>query len=537
MAATLQLDSVDPSPVPAALTRPRRAFAYIRVSLAREIMVSPEQQKTSIDDHAARNDKAIVDYVIETDKSGRTFAKRRIAELIERVRAGEADEIIVWKFSRFGRNAAACGVHNDALNKAGGILVSATQHVDTSTPYGAFFLRMYFSMDELESDVIGMGWKETHERRLNAGLPHTGMARFGYQRCEHCERDPENQRSYKWCKHCKGVLVVDPVRGPALAEAYKRWVDGEPLGAIAKDFREQGILSRNNKPISPHTLRNTMDSGFAAGLIRHRTDAANGKAVCGRPDQYDQWLPGIHEALIPMELWNRYKSKRLDGAAPASPRATHVWKYSVSGLLKCGSINHAGEPCGRTLNIHHIILKGERVPQFRCPAHEDQKSCPGVTILLSRAEGLLLDWVRGFATPDGEARAAYREAAQNDKRAGELAGLSQEISSLQRKIKRNKDAYLGEAIDLDEFRATRDELLAELSLRQNRKQMIEAAINAAGPPPPEEIQPMLNYWGDLTPHTRRLAFGQLIRTVTAYSVPGRRPTRLEIVAHWDPVAE
>jgi DNA invertase Pin-like site-specific DNA recombinase len=524
--------------VPTPLDPSQLAIAYIRVSLAHERTVSPEQQRHAIDEWAARTGHGITEYIIETDKSGRSFAKRRIAEAIGRVGDGEAKKIVVWKFSRFGRNATACGAHNDRLNAVGGLLVSATQPIDTSTPYGAFFLRMYFSMDELESDVIGMSWRETHQRRRRNGLPHTGQARFGYQRCPKCERSSENPHAFKYCDNCKGVFEIDPVRGPALAEAYERWtLQGDSLASIAKDMHERGIRSLRGNVLRARDWRQIMETGFAAGLLHGRSNPTMPHPPTGRPDEYDLWEPGLHEPLISLDLWAAYKSKLLDGKQPTAHRTSEqVWKYSLSGLLRCGDVRDDGQPCHRPMHAHPFYRAGRRKIQFRCPAREEEFALRGPTIMLPNAEGQVLAWLQSFASPDSSARAAYEKAMRKDERSTELDALDQDIAALERKLGRNKQAYLAEAIDLDEFRNTREELLTDLSLKQARKSKVQAAVASGGPPPADKIKSMLDYWPSLNEHDRHLALAQVIRHITVLRTPGKQASRIEIVPHWADLA-
>lgn len=84
-------------------SEPIPAIGYVRVSMMREDGVSPEIQKAAVSEWAARRSRVIVDWVEDLDLTGREFAKRKIAAMIERVSRGEAREIAVWKYSRFGQ--------------------------------------------------------------------------------------------------------------------------------------------------------------------------------------------------------------------------------------------------------------------------------------------------------------------------------------------------------------------------------------------------------------------------------------------------
>src|ERR1700678_4287215 len=86
------------------------AIGYIRVSMMREEAISPETQQASIEDAAARRGYRIAGWVTDLDATGRNF-QRRIMGAIERAEQGPARVILVWKYSRFGRNRTGVAVN------------------------------------------------------------------------------------------------------------------------------------------------------------------------------------------------------------------------------------------------------------------------------------------------------------------------------------------------------------------------------------------------------------------------------------------
>ena len=325
-----------------------RAIVYIRVSTEREEMQSPENQLFACTEYAQRHGLRIVgEPVQDLDLSGRSFGKRQVAEIIERVRAGEADMVLVWKWSRFGRNNLESQINIRELEKAGGQLIAVTEDFDTTTTHGRFSRDNMLLVAELQAGIIGDTWKDVHANRHRNGLPHTGQPRFGYLRCPKCKKNEDDSKRYARCE-CGGVMVVDPVRGPALKEAYERFVAGEPLQAITLDMHRRGIRSLRGKEMGTNTWRQAMDSGFAAGLIRFRTAELRRKygARPSKPSTYDCWEPGKHEALISLETWERYKALR-ENTAPLSWSTSG--KYPYSGLVRCTVVRESGEPCGRKM--------------------------------------------------------------------------------------------------------------------------------------------------------------------------------------------
>jgi hypothetical protein len=85
-----------------------RAIRYIRVSSVGG-RSGPEYhtldiQRASIERTARSNGYELVDVLTDEDQSGHSRNRPRFGIAIDRVLAGNADAIIVWKVSRFSRN-------------------------------------------------------------------------------------------------------------------------------------------------------------------------------------------------------------------------------------------------------------------------------------------------------------------------------------------------------------------------------------------------------------------------------------------------
>jgi DNA invertase Pin-like site-specific DNA recombinase len=123
----------DAPPVP---PNPIRAVAYIRVSQARDGMISPELQLRAIEQYCERRGYQITETLQDLDLSGRIWRHRQMEKAITRIEQDEADTIVVWRWSRISRNRLDWAVAVDRVEAAGGELESATEGFDTSTSTG-----------------------------------------------------------------------------------------------------------------------------------------------------------------------------------------------------------------------------------------------------------------------------------------------------------------------------------------------------------------------------------------------------------------
>ncbi|WLQ39566.1 recombinase family protein [Streptomyces laculatispora] len=105
----------------ATVGRRKRGLIHVRVSKARDDMISPELQVG----HAltlarSENIDVIADPIMDLGESGRGFEERRIGEIRQMARDKQFDVLILWIWSGFGRNLRESLQHLDALMDYGG---------------------------------------------------------------------------------------------------------------------------------------------------------------------------------------------------------------------------------------------------------------------------------------------------------------------------------------------------------------------------------------------------------------------------------
>lgn len=511
----------------------KRAITYIRVSTEREEMQSPENQLYACVEYAKRHGlRTIGEPVQDLDLTGRSFAKRSIAEIIERVRAGEADTVLVWKWSRFGRNNLESQINIRELEKAGGHLIAVTEDFDTTTEHGRFARNNMLLVAELQAGIIGSTWKDTHANRHRNGLPHTGQPRFGYLRCPNCKRNEEDPKRYARCE-CGGVMVVDPERGPALKEAYERAAAGESLVSIATDMHQRGIRSLRGTEMRANQWRHALDSGFGAGLIRWRSAELIRKygARSGKPSTYDHWDTGKHKAVISLETWERYKALR-NGAARL-PWST-AGGYAYSGLVRCMAVKEDGQVCGRKMTVGYArstkAKGGLRI--FRCP-DALEKMCPGVTVTYKRVEAAVLQWLEDRAQGRDLGVIAMKRAAQRDRAASGIPEVESAVSGKQAEKARLLDLYLKALVSEEDFRNKSEEIEAELAHLQGRLSLLRRQAGEGLMPSAEDFGTLAETLPKLEPSRSRAALGKVIGRVEIHKTKGRMPNRIAVVPAWE----
>ncbi|MFI0593656.1 recombinase family protein [Streptomyces griseus] len=292
-------------------------LGYIRVSTWKEEKISPELQRAAIDAWARRTGRRIVGWIEDLDQTGRNF-KRKIMRGITSVERGEAKGIAVWKYSRFGRTRDGVPVNLKRLEDAGGQLASATEEVDARTATGRLQRGILFEFAAYESDVRGEQWRETHDhRRYKLHLPATGRPRFGYIWTP--RRVPDASSPTGW-RIQEESYKAHPQTGPAMADCFRGYVDGEGFRPLTFALNEAGHRTVSGSLWCVSTLIRYMDSGFPAGLLRIHDPACRCPVEKRKYCRAEKLIPGAQEELISAELWQSYLERRKEMKITPPPR-------------------------------------------------------------------------------------------------------------------------------------------------------------------------------------------------------------------------
>lgn len=365
----------------------RRAHALIRVSMDRDNLTSPDIQRTAIQQYADAKNTDIVEWIEGIDESGSRRKSAWWARLDYSVAAlerGEIDAILVWKFSRTARNRLRWAVALDRVDTAGGAIESATEQISPDAS-GRFARGVMGEVNAYQAELIGEGWRETHERRRRDGLPPTGGHRFGYTRDD------------------VGRYVPDPELAPVLADLYRRYLAGAGAAQLTRRMNALGIRpSRKSDRWTYQATIGMMDTGFAAGL--------NGRARGSRRVWEREFTPGLHEPIIDIATWEAYVAAR---ASRHRSQSREAGKYLLTGLIRCGD-------CGGKMHGHQYSTG----PTYVCSRATVTDGHRKVSIIAWRAEEAVEKWLFEFAA-DVNARAAA--GATTRTQAGKTAARREQL--------------------------------------------------------------------------------------------------------------
>ena len=247
-----------------------KVYLYTRVSTTMQIDgYSLDAQKTKMKAFCDYNEYEIAGEYEDAGKSGKSI-EGRIAfnQMMDDIKSGkdEVSYVLVFKLSRFGRNAADVLATLQVMQDFGVKLICVEDGIDSSKDAGKLMISVLSAVAEIERENIRVQTMEGRMQKAREGKWNGGFAPYGYALTD-------------------GKLVVNEEEAVAIRTIFDQYVNTD-LGAngIAKYLENHGIhkiVRQNGKnPLFDAALiRRIIQNPVYSGKIsygRRRTEKVQG---------------------------------------------------------------------------------------------------------------------------------------------------------------------------------------------------------------------------------------------------------------------
>ena len=141
------------------MTKQLKVGLYARVSKQDQNL---QTQLVALKDYCQRNNYEIVEQYLDNGISGATDNRPAFNQMLENIRTGKINCVLVYKLDRIGRSLQHLLNLFEEFKNLGIEFISLTQNINTNTPEGKMFLRMLMVLAEYERELI--------ISRINGGL-------------------------------------------------------------------------------------------------------------------------------------------------------------------------------------------------------------------------------------------------------------------------------------------------------------------------------------------------------------------------------
>ena len=183
-----------------ATDRPIVAAVYTRKSrlMPGQQDYSMEFQSDDAEAHAQRQGWIIHDIYADPDKSGRNSKRVELKRLKKDIKAGNVDVVVIHRIDRLYRNLTGLLGFIQLLIEHDVRLVSVTEQIDTSTPWGMLVLQVLGALAEMLVRQTSERVRRMKDARARKGLLN-GRLPLGYCKGNCSECTHPNGESY--CPH------------------------------------------------------------------------------------------------------------------------------------------------------------------------------------------------------------------------------------------------------------------------------------------------------------------------------------------------
>ena len=315
------------------MSKKKKCYIYIRVSTAMQVEgYSLEAQKERLTKFADFQGMEIVREYCDAGKSGKNITGRpEFTQMLQDV-ADDRDGveyILVFKLSRFGRNAADVLNSLQYIQDFGVNLICVEDGIDSSKDSGKLTITVLSAVAEIERENILVQTMEGRRQKAREGKWNGGQAPYGY------ELDSKNS-----------TLIVAPEEAEVVKLIYDKFVHSDMgIDSICNYLNQHGYSKKRVRDyeVSHFTrgfVKNILDNPVYTGKIAYGKNVT--EKVKGTRDQYrrvkaDDYLvaDGNHDAIIDQNLWDDAQKKRKATGVKWNKTHSLEHEHILSGIVKC----------------------------------------------------------------------------------------------------------------------------------------------------------------------------------------------------------
>ena len=413
--------------------------------------------------------------------------------------------VLVFKLSRFGRNAADVLKSMQLLTDYGVDLVSVDDAIDSSTQGGRLTLTILSAVAEIERENITDQFMAGRLQKIKDGKWSGGSVPYGYRSVDR-------------------ELTIDPYEAKIVRKIFDLYMQ-EDMGAtsVAVTLNDGGYLRKENggdeqRPFTYDFIVNVLDNPIYCGklIFGRRTNKKGPDGKLLKPDpKHAVIAQGVHDTILTEEEWNAVQEKR-ERLSKSRYELDDPERISLlSGLVRCpmcgsGMIHTKNKRINRNhggyyKTIHYYACNNSRKSNgMTCSfrhTYNQEKIDSSVFEIIQRLT--TLPEYKNAVTANLQNQATVEQLEER---------LKQERKELRKEELNNRK--LGEQLDAldimaDGYEVTYDQILAEIDEGYDKIEEIERKIRSIirkleslkqGFKASENIERMLDHFTKLYEH-------------------------------------
>ncbi|MCI0438723.1 MAG: recombinase family protein [Chloroflexi bacterium] len=294
-----------------------RACAYIRVSDPRQVKfgASLEEQKASIVAYCEHNNIEMAHIYVDAGISARKINRPGFNEMLEDVKAGKYNLVIVWKLDRMSRRPITGYRLKEAMDATRTEFYSIVEG-DTVNNRVAF--GMWLSFAEQESI----------DKSVRAKVGAAGRAKKG---------QIYHDAKYGYRMGADGKPEIYEPEAEVVRRVFREYIEGVGTYEIGKRLEREGILPRRRSFWPPYAILHIIKAIEYTGVGyfgRVRRVSIGDDHIRTEITDPSEWIQISYPTIIDEETWQAAQELRKARGRGFAPRRDPL-EYPLRGLLYC----------------------------------------------------------------------------------------------------------------------------------------------------------------------------------------------------------
>ncbi len=383
-------------------------------------VLSIEAQLVELQEYAAKEKLEIVASFQEA-KTAKEPGRTKFAEMLSFLETGKADGILAWHPDRLACNSIDGGQIIHLIDRG---LIRSLKFPTfwfEPTPQGLFMLNIAFGQSKYFVDNLRENVKRGLRQKIRNGI-WPGWAPVGYL------NNPKTRG-----------IDIDPEKSPKMRKLFELYATGKyPLHSLAKWCEKNNLKGNKNNKIAISNLQKNLQNIFYLGLMKWKGEI----------------FEGNHEPIISKKLFDKCQEVMAKRGRVRPDKQHH---FAFAGLMKCAS-------CGCSITAQYAKGNGGIYTYYRCT--KKRGACDERYI----SEAALTEQVKSFlqkvSLSSRDTKKVLAALEQDEAQAKEGAkttvqNLKMELTEIETKLEKLLDAYLGEVISADDYKARKGKLLTQ----------------------------------------------------------------------------
>lgn len=338
----------------------------------------------------SRPDICIHEIRVDDGYSGVNFERPAFQKVLNDIKEGKVNCVIVKDLSRFGRNYIEVGKYIEKIFPYLGVRFIAINDNYDSMAVNNQNDKIAISFKNLINDAycrdISIKIRSNLEVKRKRGEYVGAFAPYGYKKSD---RD-------------KNQLVIDEDAAETVRDIFKMYLQGMSIYKIAKYLNEVGILTpleykkslgskfytgfkRNEDSKWTHitVVRILKNCVYTGDLVQGKETTPNYKVKKKITKEKNLWncVENAHEPIVTIENYNNVQ-RLLKNDTRTSTKEEKL--YCLSGIVKCGD-------CGSNMSRKTVPSGKKKFVYYVCSNHKYNKQCSSHSIRAEQLEQCILN--------------------------------------------------------------------------------------------------------------------------------------------------